>query len=269
MGLELPPLSERVTLGNLADGVKSAFFLRAGDSSFGIDPRMQADFNVAGMNYIIRRAAAAPDLNLDWHDTVWSSADTLELQHFRPESSDHRPRTFVRLLRTAGGIHGLFQVHDRYVRCVRVEYFDEVWKDSCVEFFAQPKAGLGYFNLEFGGGGAFLCSYITNPERVPGGFKEFSKLPAAIGQTIRTRSSLPRRVDPEITEPVVWTLSFFVPFALFEHYVGPLAKGAGQTWRGNFYKCADETSHPHWASWAPVDQLNFHRPGCFGTIRLD
>ncbi|MEW6117215.1 MAG: carbohydrate-binding family 9-like protein, partial [Nitrospirota bacterium] len=37
-------------------------------------------------------------------------------------------------------------------------------------------------------------------------------------------------------------------------------------WRANFYKCGDATSHPHWASWAPVEALNFHLPHCFGTI---
>ena len=223
---------------------------------------------MAGMNYTIRSAAEPPRLDPNWQDPIWSRADTLEIQHFRPESSDHHPRAFARLLHSADGIHGVFQVHDRYVRCVRVNYFDEVWKDSCVEFFAQPKAGCGYFNLEFNCGGAFLCSYITNPERVPGGFKEFVKLPASIGETIQARSSLPRRVDPEITEPVVWTLAFFAPFALFERYVGPLQRGTGQTWRGNLYKCADESSHPHWASWAPVDEFNFHRPNCFGTLRF-
>jgi hypothetical protein len=221
------------------------------------------------MNYTIRAAAHTPGLSTNWQDPVWSGAETLELQHFRPEGSAHRPRTLARLLNTPEGIHGIFQVHDRYVRCVRENYFDEVWKDSCVEFFAQPKPERGYFNLEFNCGGAFLCSYITNPERTPTGFKEYVKLPASIGQTIRAKSSLPRRVEPEITDPVEWTLAFFAPFALFEHYVGPLQEKPRGLWRGNFYKCADESSHPHWAQWAPVDEFNFHRPTCFGTIRLE
>jgi Carbohydrate-binding family 9 len=201
-----------------------------------------------------------------WSDPAWAGAETLELTHFRPEGSDHRPQTSARLLYDAGGIHGLFQVLDRYVRCVRTEYFDEVWKDSCVEFFAQPRPDGGYFNFEFNCGGAFLCSYITNPERTPDGFKEFTRLPPQIGQTIKAVSSLPQRVEPEIAAPVQWTLQFFVPFTLLEQYVGPLGPRLGQVWRGNFYKCGDETSHPHWAAWAPVDERNFHRPACFGSI---
>jgi hypothetical protein len=257
---ELPPLSEPVTLSNPAWPVKPA--------GFEIEPGAVRPED-APVNYTIRTTTRSPSLDAPWHDPTWNQVQTLELEHFRPEGADHRPRTLARLMHDAAAIYGVFQVHDRYVRCLRTSYWDAVWKDSCVEFFVQPRADRGYFNFEFNCGGAFLCAHITNPERVPGGFKEFSKLPASLGQTIQVRSSLPQRIEPEISEPLVWTLAFSIPFALFEPYVGPLGEIAGQVWRGNFYKCADESSHPHWASWAPVDELNFHRPNCFGTLRLE
>jgi Carbohydrate-binding family 9 len=226
---------------------------------------------MAAMHYLVRAGSGELEAEYtgNWDKPSWNRAETLEIGNFRPEGSDHRPRTLARLLHSAEGIHGMFQVHDRYVRCLRTNYFDEVWKDSCVEFFAEPKPGRGYFNFEFNCGGAFLCSHIVNPERTPGGFKEFTKLPAEIGRTIRVRSSLPPRTELEIAEPIVWTLSFSIPLSLFEHYVGPLGDLKGQTWRGNFYKCAEENSHPHWASWAPVDEFNFHRPDCFGKIQFE
>ena len=220
------------------------------------------------MRYTVRLAADAVPLQADWADPVWTQAETLAVAHFRPEGSDHRPKASARMLYDAQGLYGIFRVEDRYVRCVRTQYHDPVWKDSCVEFFAQPLPDRGYFNFEFNCGGAFLCLHITNPERTPDGFKEYVKVPAAIGQTIQVRSSLPQRIEPEITTPMVWTLSFFIPLALFEHYLGPLGALAGQVWRGNFFKCADESSHPHWASWSPVDEFNFHRPNCFGTIQF-
>ena len=39
--------------------------------------------------------------------------------------------------------------------------------------------------------------------------------------------------------------------------------------RGNFYKC-DESVHPHFGVWNPVatPQPDFHRPECFGILRL-
>jgi len=216
------------------------------------------------MKYLIRKSAVSISLTANWDDAVWEKAETLEIRNFRPEGSDHRPQTSARLLYDARGIHGIYRVQDRYVRCERTEYGSDAWKDSCVEFFVQPKPDCGYFNLEMNCGGAFLCWHIIDPTPAPQFF-----MPPEIGQQIKTRSSLPRTVDPEITEPVTWMLQFFVPFAVYEKMVGPLGEIPGQTWRGNFYKCGDETSHPHWASWSPVDEFNFHLPRCFGEIRFE
>jgi hypothetical protein len=80
--------------------------------------------------------------------------------------------------------------------------------------------------------------------------------------------SLPEIVDPEIIDETIWTIEFTIPFAMFEKYVGPLKPVVGQTWRGNLYKCADGSSHPHWATWAPIDELNFHLPHCFGYLNF-
>ena len=218
------------------------------------------------MEYIIRRANIAASAT-DWHD--WHDADTLEVAHFRPESSSHRPHTQARLLHDETGIRGIFRVEDRYVRCLRTKYGEEVWKDSCVELFLQPREDRGYFNFEFNCGGAFLCCYIVNPERTADGFKEFTRVPWEVASKVDVRASLSATIDPEITSPLVWILSFTIPFSLFEHYLGPLGDVSGQAWRGNFFKCAEENSHPHWAAWSPVDEFNFHLPQCFGRIRLE
>jgi hypothetical protein len=218
--------------------------------------------------YSILPAVRRPSLDPDWRDPFWAPAETLTIQHFRPEGSDHRPPTAARLVYDAKGIHGIFRVEDQFVLCTHRRFQSEVWKDSCVEFFAQPRPGSGYFNFEFNCGGALLASYIVNPERTPNGFKEFSRLSFELGQQIQVRSSLPRRLDPELQDPVVWRLRFFIPFSVFERYLGPLGPIKGQKWRGNFYKCAEENSHPHWGAWAPVEKVDFHRPDLFGTIRF-
>jgi len=201
-----------------------------------------------------------------WDGPVWGMANALEIAHFRSESSGHRPRTRVKLLYDREGVHGIFHVRDRYVRCVRTEFQSLVCCDSCVEFFVQPKPDKGYFSFEFNCGGALLSYYITDPTRTADGFRKFVKLTVEDGQQIRIFHSLPPVVEPEIQEETEWVLEFFVPFALLEKYTGPLGVVAAQQWRANFFKCADETSHPHWASWSPLDELNFHLPRCFGTI---
>ena len=53
-----------------------------------------------------------------------------------------------------------------------------------------------------------------------------------------------------------------------EHYTEKISSAEGATWRANFYKCGDETSHPHWLSWSPVKELNFHAPDDFGELKF-
>ncbi len=216
----------------------------------------------------IRRTPTPPALDAAWDAPPWPQAETVEIANFRPESSDHRPRTQARLLYDARAIYGMFRVQDRFVRCVHTGFQAPVCRDSCVEFFLQPKGSGGYFNFEMNCGGALLSSWITDPRRTADGFEEFQMLPIEDLRRITVRTSLPERVQPEIQAPIVWTAAFSIPFELLEKYAGDLGEIPGQVWRGNLYKCGDDTSHPHWAAWMPVDELNFHLPRCFGPIRF-
>lgn len=198
----------------------------------------------------------------------WAGVPALAVAAFRPEGSAHRPRTRVQLLHDGQAIYGRFRVEDRYVRCRRTAFQDEVFKDSCVECFLQPQEGGGYFNFEFNCGGALRVFYITDPVRAPGGFRAFAPLSPAEGARVRVAATLPAVVEPEIAAPTAWELVFGIPLAVLKAYSGPLGPLPGRRWRANFYKCADDTSHPHWAAWSPVDRLDFHRPACFGVLQF-
>lgn len=200
---------------------------------------------------------------------AWQKADVLAIDQFRPEGTDHRPGTQLQILHDQASIHGRFQVEDRFVRCVHQAYGDPVYRDSCVEFFIQPKPAGGYFSFEFNCGGAFLCNYITDETGAPASFKEYTRLSARDVAGVSVETSLPRIVDPEITRPTSWWLTFRIPVSVLEIFLGPLGTLSGQVWRGNAFKCGSGTSHPHWAAWAPVDQLNFHLPRCFGKLVLE
>jgi hypothetical protein len=194
-----------------------------------------------------------------------------EIAWFHPRSGGHRPATQVKMLYSAAALHLFFRVQDRHVRCVHTQPQAPVCRDSCVEFFFEPKPGGGYLNLEANCGGAFLCHHIRDPRRVPGGFADATPLDPAWLARIRVFHSLPARVEPELAGPVEWSLEFSLPLALVEAQVGPLGPLPGQTWRGNFQKCADQTSHPHWATWAPHDAaqpLNFHQPAFFAPLHF-
>jgi hypothetical protein len=213
---------------------------------------------------VIRRTAAPPASRLHWEDPAWCAAATLSIDRFRPEGTVHRPCVLARLLYDAHALHGLYRVEDRYVRCVTTGVQGPVWEDSCVELFLQPAGAAGYFNFEFNCGGAFLCHYREASSE--GAVVTKKILSEAECARVAVYHSLPQIVDPEIADPITWLLGFSIPFALLEPYAGPIGDPMGKTWRGNLYKCADRTSHPHWASWAPVDQRNFHIPHCFGEL---
>jgi len=199
---------------------------------------------------------------------AWSQVKAAEVNQFLPASTSHRPRTKVRLLHDGGTILGRFEVEDQFVRCTRTEYGSEVWKDSCVEFFIAPKPGRGYFNFEFNCGGAFLVNHIIDPTRTAAGFKQFTRIPKAQAVAVKVSTSVPKVIEPEVKASLNWTLEFEIPIALLEAFVGPIGPLSGQMWRGNFFKCAEDNSQPHWAAWAPVDEFNFHLPRCFGEIRF-
>jgi hypothetical protein len=220
------------------------------------------------MIYIINKAECVPKLIGNWEGSVWSQANLLEVAHILPESSKHFPRTYARLLYTDDGIYGIFLVHDQFVRCSHTGYQAQVWRDSCVEFFVKPKPDQGYFNFEFNCGGSLLCSYVIDPTRIGDALTHAVPLTNAEGKQVKIYHSLPQKIDPEITTPVDWILEFYIPFAILENYVGSLYPGEERLWRGNFYKCAEDNSHPHWVSWSPVNELNFHLPECFGELQF-
>lgn len=219
------------------------------------------------MNYTIRKASDRITLNGVWEDPAWAHAESLDVNCFHARSSDHRPVTRARLLWEAEGLHVFFRVEDRFVRCVMSEYQQMVSGDSCIEFFIQPKAEAGYLNFEINSGGTLLLYYIEDSTPAPGGFKKWRPVEAATASSIKIHHSLPQKIEEEIQSPVTWTIQAFVPWSVFEQYVGKLPPISGSTWKANFYKCGDKTSHPHWASWAPIgEKLSFHQTEFFAPI---
>ena len=218
--------------------------------------------------HAIPRAVRRPEPGGPWDGPVWGTIPFLNIGCFRPESTSHRPLVRCKLLYDDSHLYGLFLAQDRYVRCVHTGFQTPVYEDSCVEVFVQPKPDKGYFNFEFNCGGALLASYVTDPARINGQVAEAKPLSPEEGRQVAVYRSLPPIVEPEIEDEVTWSLEFSIPFALLTGYVGSLGKVEGQQWRGNLYKCGDRTSHPHWASWSPLSDRNFHAPWDFGTLRF-
>jgi hypothetical protein len=221
------------------------------------------------MSYIIKRYANIK-LEDSWNGAIWGNANIIDIAAFRDKSSDHHPKTQCKLLYDEKGIYGLFNVEDQYVRSVSTKFQDGVCKDSCVEFFVEPVGGKGYLNFEFNCGGNMLVFQITDATRGEDGFKESYILTEDDVAGMQQFATMPPIVEPEITEPVNWRRGFFIPLSVFEKTTGLQSSDiSGQTWRANLYKCADDSSQPHWASWNPITECNFHLPQCFAEITFE
>jgi hypothetical protein len=215
--------------------------------------------------YEIRRGTVDAAAMLD--DPAWEHAAMAGIAHARPESRTTEPRANVRLLYDDERIHGLFEVHDVQVLCVHEGFGASVWKDSCVEFFVEPHPGAGYCNFEFNCGGSWLVKHITDPVRVaPARFRAFRDLGLEDVPGVRVVPTMPPRTEPAVAGPLDWRLAFSIPFDVLARAAGARVPRPGDRWRGNFYKCGDDTPAPHWIAWSPVDEMNFHLPRCFGDL---
>lgn len=219
------------------------------------------------MIYVVKRTPKAPAATDPWAQGVWSGADELELTEHIRDRPEHFPPTRARLLYDEAGLYVYFQVEDRYVRAVAQNYHDPVCRDSCAEFFFTPSEDLaqGYFNVEINCTGVLLMYHQTGME------ENRVDLDIADCRRLEISASLPdRKIDPEITDSLTWEIRYRIPYDMLSGYAPVVRPEPGVIWRANFYKCADETSHPHWISWAKIDHPNphFHLPEFFGTLRF-
>ena len=156
------------------------------------------------------------------------------------------------------------------MRSVHTRFGEPVYEDSCVEIFLQPKPGRGYLNFEMNAGGALLASHVTDHRRTPDGFAAVqARLSEVDGRRVAVRSTLPRVIDPEIDGPVDWQLAFSIPTALLEAFLRPDRPARRPGVAGQPLQVRRPDVTPHWASWSAVDELNFHLPHCFGTLRFE
>lgn len=134
-----------------------------------------------------------------------------------------------------------------------------VWQDSCVEFFIMPEADGIFYNFEFNCIGAkLLYAGKTRNERTPADDATIDK--------IITESTLGHEPFEEKKGYFEWTMTVVIPLScFFQHTIKTLK---GKTSKGNFYKCGDGLSQPHYLAWNNIETPNpdFHTPQYFGEI---
>lgn len=215
---------------------------------------------------IVTKLANPPTAGADWNKPPWHKIQPERLQNHMGEKPGHFPKTEVKIAYEDVAIHVMFRVEDQYVRAIASKHQDSVCGDSCVEFFFTPGSdgSEGYFNFEMNCGGTMLFHFNSTLKK---GRVEISE--SDCDKILKTHL-LPRIIDPEIQEPVTWTVGYSIPIALLRRHCQVSTPKPHALWRGNFYKCADNTSHPHWLTWSPVDypRPNFHLPQSFGVLEF-
>jgi hypothetical protein len=216
--------------------------------------------------YQVSKFSQAPQIDAVWNKKPWADVNPLQLARFMGSRPEHFPFVQAKLGYDDDAIYVIFKVDDQYVKAVHANHQDPVYKDSCVEFFFAPEADVdsGYFNLEMNCGGTMLFHHQRQRAT------DVIHISDQDVEQVTVAHSLPKLVDPEIQKKTTWVVEYRIPFSMLRKYRNFHNPNSGETWRANLYKCADDTSHPHWLTWANVDfpRPNFHLPEYFGTLEF-
>ncbi|MDY0080858.1 MAG: carbohydrate-binding family 9-like protein [Ignavibacteriaceae bacterium] len=207
-------------------------------------------------------------VNLSYNDPKWAGCEEILLNEVRVESKGSLPLTRVKLSACSEGINGIFKIEDSSILARYKRDQEPVWRDSCVEIYLKPGNVKGYMNFEFNCIGTLLCSYITNHERTEDGFKEWRFVADEDCEAVGRKTSLSESYAEEVEFGKEWYLEFFIPLSMLKKYFGEIEIAEGEEWYCNLYKCGDDLQNPHWISWSPVRELNFHNPDDFGKIKF-
>jgi len=210
--------------------------------------------------YQVTKSVKPIDVNDQWNEAGWKGIKSIKIRNYMGEIPAFKPEADVKMTYDNEFIYVIYRVKDRFVRSITEKINGPVWRDSAVEFFFSPEADnpINYFNLEINCGGTPLFHHKKNRPTV----EDIQK--------IQIKASLPKRVDPEIKEPVTWTMSFRIPLNMLEKYTNVVRPAPGVAWRANFYKIAEINSNPHYITWNLVknDKPQFHLPQFFGVLKF-
>ena len=198
-------------------------------------------------------------------EKMWQDTPFINIDVYPWENNGYKPAVEVRMLYSNLNLHIYFKVYEKQIKASYVNLNDPVCKDSCVEFFfnPKPKQDKRYLNFEINPIGTLLLGIGEQREnRIL-----IDDLDLDIFQ-INTSVNID---NLEHFNNDYWTVKYSIPFSFMEKYYGNLELTSGSIIKGNFYKCGDETEYPHFACWNPIQALqpDFHRPEYFGDLILE
>ena len=172
------------------------------------------------------------------------------------EEYPYAPKTSVTLGYDEEGLTLHFTTDETNLRATETEHNTFVYKDSCMEAFIQfdPAHDSHYINIEINPNGAAFAACGTCRE-------DYGMVAVEDIETLGVRTAV---------HEDGWEIFYRIPVAFVKKYIPSYRHGEGARLRANFYKCGDETDHPHFASFAPIGvaEPDFHRPEYFAELVL-
>lgn len=179
-----------------------------------------------------------------------------------PELYPSKPKTAFKIAHNGTHLFLQFFVEENEILAEASEDNGPVWKDSCVEFFISFGDSLHYYNLEMSCIGKVLLGYRKDKA------DSVHAAPVLLS-SVKRYPSLGTEPFGKRQGDFKWNMLVVVPVSVY--WQSGLETFSGVKARGNFYKCGDNLTLPHFLSWSPVrtETPNFHMPLYFGDIQFE
>lgn len=195
-------------------------------------------------------------------ETLDLEIEALKLEMVNWKEFPYKPDVSVQIAYNEDELFLRYKVMEQAIKAEITENNGPVWTDSCVEFFLSPEGNNEYYNLEMNGIGTTLLGFRKKGE--PATHASYEQI-----ASIRRTSSLGNLPFAEEKVETYWEITIAIPWGVFfNHALKPLQ---GKKMRGNFYKCGDNLSVPHFVSWTKIktDHPSFHVPESFGGLEFE
>lgn len=179
-----------------------------------------------------------------------------------PWGCEYRPETFGCLAWDDEHIHVYMRSYDKYIRAEVTCDNGDIFEDSCMEFFFNPMPGIyeGFFNVEVNSLGYLYLA--CGPEILEKRTLLKSDKYNHFGVEIRK--------EPKIHGSGYWDFCASIPFKYIEEHLPDFKPHNNMHFTGNFFKCGDKTSYPHYGCWSEIipdsEIPQFYRIKYFGGI---
>ena len=88
--------------------------------------------------YKVLRLSGPMKIDGNWQKSEWQNAESLDIINYMGQVPGFQPVAKAKMMYDDENLYVIFQVNDRYVRCITNVINGPVWEDSCVEFFFSP-----------------------------------------------------------------------------------------------------------------------------------